>query len=76
MFICICKGIDEKSLKKMHSEGVDTVAKVIASCGAGGDCGTCAFKINRILQEENQKSPELETGIAATIESPLKVSSS
>ena len=54
MFVCICKALDEKSLKELHHKGMDTLSKVIKHCGAGGDCGTCAFKINRILKAETK----------------------
>ena len=57
MFICVCKGLDEKSLREKCDQGIDTLSKVVKDCGAGGDCGTCAFKINRILKEI-EKSPE------------------
>ena len=53
MYVCVCTGLDEKSLKEMSDQGTDTLSKVIKKCGAGGDCGTCAFKINRILKEHN-----------------------
>ena len=61
LFVCICQAMDEESLKKLHKEGVNTLKKVIQHCGAGGDCGTCAFKINRILKDEtNLQATEAE----------------
>ena len=69
MFICVCKGLDEKTLKEMVAQGTRTVSDVVASCGAGGDCGTCAFKINRFLKDELQ-GQDLE----APEEEPLKAS--
>ena len=66
MFVCICKALDEKGLKELHRKGVDTLSKVIQHCGAGGDCGTCAFKINRILKEESSL-PIVEEDVAKKV---------
>ncbi len=68
MFVCLCKGLDDKSLEKMRQDGTDTLKKVIKKCGAGGDCGSCAFKINRLLQEGNERD-SLTQELA---ESPVK----
>lgn len=69
MFICVCKGLDEKSLREMSKKGVDTLSKVVKSCGAGGDCGTCAFKINRVLKDMKK-----EEAAPLLVEPPRKVS--
>lgn len=58
MFICVCTGLDDKALEEMRKEGVNTLKKVIDNCGAGGDCGTCAFKINRYLKDGNDIDKE------------------
>ena len=58
MFICICTGLDEKKLKELCQEGTDTLSKVMKSCGAGGDCGTCAFKINRLIKQYKSEDGE------------------
>jgi len=63
VIVCICKDLDQDSLEKMRLEGIDTLKKVIKSCGAGGDCGTCAFKINRYLLDKAEEQETEETVI-------------
>ncbi len=67
MYICLCKGIDEETLQQYKKKGLDTLQKVSKHCGAGADCGTCAFKINRILkaEDENELKPDLSKNPAS-----------
>lgn len=54
--VCICKAISKSTMKKVISEGADTLEKVRKATTAGsGSCGgrRCTPKILELLEEMN-----------------------
>lgn len=55
--VCICKAISKSTMKKVISEGADTLEKVRKATTAGsGSCGgrRCTPKILELLEEMKQ----------------------
>jgi bacterioferritin-associated ferredoxin len=51
MFVCICRAVTLNRLLATVDSGARTLEAVEASCGAGGDCGTCRREIAELLRE-------------------------
>lgn len=49
MYICLCRAITQDRIEKVVRDGARDVDSVVAECSAGSDCGTCRFKINKII---------------------------
>jgi bacterioferritin-associated ferredoxin len=54
MYICICHGITDASLDSEIVSGSDSLRKIMASCGAGSDCGSCVRSIKKALGKHSQ----------------------
>jgi bacterioferritin-associated ferredoxin len=50
MFVCICRAVTLNRLLATVDSGARTLEAVEASCGAGGDCGTCRREIAELLE--------------------------
>jgi bacterioferritin-associated ferredoxin len=50
MFLCLCRGVTDRTVQKIIDEGATTVAEVGARCGAGTDCGSCHEAIEERLE--------------------------
>ena len=50
MFVCICRAVTLNHLLATLDSGARTLEAVEASCGAGGDCGTCRREIAGLLE--------------------------
>lgn len=51
MYVCICHGVTDASLKSEIHRGSNSLRKIMASCGAGSDCGACVKSIKKTLGE-------------------------
>lgn len=60
MFICVCKAVTAQKLKQTIKEGNSSLESVIQSCGAGGDCGSCRFKVHKMINEHVDESAPTE----------------
>lgn len=61
MIICICKGLDDKTLKKIIKENKcpNLVEKIVQETEVTKDCGACKDCVVKIVNENNpQKSEE------------------
>ncbi|MDF1819747.1 MAG: (2Fe-2S)-binding protein [Immundisolibacteraceae bacterium] len=55
MYVCLCRGITEKKIKKQIALGVDTLSKLQKELGAGEDCGTCCDYLQQMLTDAGVK---------------------
>jgi bacterioferritin-associated ferredoxin len=51
MYVCICNAVTVSEVRCVIEGGARTVEAVTAACRAGGDCGSCTRRIERMLQE-------------------------
>jgi bacterioferritin-associated ferredoxin len=51
MYICICKSVTDKQIRRAAAKGVDNLYELRESLGVGAGCGSCADMAEEILQE-------------------------
>lgn len=51
MVVCSCHGVSDKEIKRIVSEGAQTVRDVRRSCKAGSDCGICVCQVKELIEE-------------------------
>ena len=49
MFVCLCKGVSDKQIRKLLEEGAVTLKDVMCASDAGRDCGSCVCDIKQML---------------------------
>lgn len=50
MYVCLCKAVTADRIREVVEKGARDVDDVSQACHAGSDCGTCRFKINKIIK--------------------------
>ena len=53
MIVCICKGLSEQAIRDMVEEGHGSVQQLSSACGAGSECGSCRFRLNKLVKESS-----------------------
>ena len=63
MYICICKAITDKQIRRAAANGVDNLYELRQTLGVASVCGTCADMATTILNETTaiHPSPTLYT---------------
>ena len=56
MYVCICHGVTDASLKSEINRGSDSLRKIMHACGAGSDCGACVKTIKKTLGESKNNA--------------------
>ncbi|CZF85416.1 bacterioferritin [Grimontia sp. AD028] len=52
MYVCLCHGISDKTLKKLaYEQGVDDIREIRKLTPLGSQCGKCIRPAKEILQE-------------------------
>ncbi len=51
MFICLCNGIPEESIRQAVREGAHTLEDLSARLGVATGCGGCALLAEEIIDE-------------------------
>ena len=59
MYICVCRGVNEKDLKEAHEQGLDSLAKLQREMGIGTACGSCIEHTLNILKKISNTSKKL-----------------
>jgi bacterioferritin-associated ferredoxin len=53
MIVCLCRGLSDHAIHaRLHAGGVSAARSLIDACGAGGDCGSCAWMLEALLDGE------------------------
>ena len=50
MIVCVCQGVNDKTIERCAEAGAETVAQVARACRAGTHCGTCHQDIRELLE--------------------------
>ncbi len=63
MYICICKSVTDKQIRRAAAQGVDNLYELRESLGVGAGCGKCAIYAQEILHESaaGRSQPTLYT---------------
>ncbi|MEM8943225.1 MAG: bacterioferritin-associated ferredoxin [Pseudomonadota bacterium] len=51
MFVCICKSVTDKQIRKAALKGADTLYELHQELGVASGCGSCADSAQEILDE-------------------------
>ncbi|MBV1961477.1 MAG: (2Fe-2S)-binding protein [Immundisolibacteraceae bacterium] len=51
MYVCLCRDVTEKQIRKKISCGVNTVSALREQLGAGGQCGRCKDFMQGMINE-------------------------
>ena len=54
MFVCNCKSVTENDIEKLKNQGIGSVRELGSKCGAGTDCGSCVFWLEKMLQTKEE----------------------
>lgn len=53
MYVCICKAVTEKQIRRAAAKGVDNLYELREELGVSSGCGTCADLAESILDDAN-----------------------
>ena len=51
MYICICKSVTDKQIRRAAAKGADNLYELRESLGVASGCGSCASSAQEILDE-------------------------
>ena len=59
MYVCICKSVTDKQIRRAAAQGVDNVVELREALGVASGCGRCADMAQEILDTERGGQPTL-----------------
>lgn len=68
MYVCICNGVTDTTIRAAAAEGVSSLAELTMRTGCAGTCGACADFAEQVLRESlprNARAFELPVLAAA-----------
>jgi len=68
MIVCLCRGVNERTIQSAIQRGAETVDDLTAACGAGGGCGACRNAIACLIEKHSDSNVLLSSG-ASNLES-------
>ena len=51
MYVCLCKSVTDKQIRRAAAKGVDNLYELRESLGVAAGCGSCANHAQEILRE-------------------------
>jgi bacterioferritin-associated ferredoxin len=51
MYVCICKSVTDKQIRRAAANGIDNLYELRESLGVAAGCGSCANTAQSILDE-------------------------
>ena len=58
MFVCLCKGINDRTIRGLVRSGHTTLKDVMRKCQAGTDCGACVCTLRELIETAAQDDAE------------------
>ena len=52
MIVCICKNVNTAQITQSIQGGARSIDEVRTKTGASSCCGSCLFKVNRLIDEQ------------------------
>lgn len=65
MYVCVCRGITDRDIRKAMMEGATSVDDIEDRLGAGTGCGGCRDYTRRLLEEPGFRTAVENLAIAA-----------
>ena len=58
MIVCLCRNLSDHAIRShLQAGGVGAARQLIDGCGAGGDCGSCAWMLDALLDGHGYSGP-------------------
>ncbi|HWM27034.1 MAG TPA: bacterioferritin-associated ferredoxin [Woeseiaceae bacterium] len=57
MYVCICKAVTDKQIRRAAAAGVDNLYELREALGVASGCGSCADEAESILNDANDSAP-------------------
>ncbi len=54
MYVCLCKGVSHRTIRRCIDEGARSIDEVGRRCGAGTSCGACRPDIGGMLADASR----------------------
>jgi bacterioferritin-associated ferredoxin len=51
VIVCVCRALSDSAIRSLIETGADTPGRLVAACGAGGDCGRCCTMLRDLIAE-------------------------
>lgn len=51
MYVCLCKGVSNRTIRSCLDDGARSLEEVGRRCGAGTACGSCRLDIDGMLRD-------------------------
>jgi len=58
MYVCICKSVTDKQIRRAAQNGVDNLYELREALGVASGCGSCADMAESILDDTNARYAE------------------
>ena len=58
MYVCICKSVTDRQIRKAAAKGVDNLVELREALGVASGCGRCADSAETILDEANASNSQ------------------
>lgn len=55
MYVCICKSITDRQIRRAAAGGVDNLLELREALGVASGCGSCAATAQEVLDEANAR---------------------
>jgi len=52
MFVCLCKGVTDRTIRAEVARGACSAEEIAACTGAGTKCGSCRDEVAAIVEQE------------------------
>ena len=62
MVICLCKGVNDKTIRRLLETGSVSVRDIMLKCKAGSDCGSCVCHIKELVQQAKTQNDDGQVG--------------
>lgn len=66
MYVCICKSVTDKQIRRAAAKGVDNLYELREELGVASGCGSCADMAESILEESAASGFEPRTYMPST----------
>ena len=63
MYVCICKGITDKTIRNAVLDGANSLRDIRNQLGVAMDCGQCACEAKKVIRETLQEMTTAEQGL-------------
>ncbi len=64
MYVCLCRGVSDRTIRRLVREGARCPAEVASRCGAGTACGSCVSDVAALVDAERVVTASMSASAA------------